>query len=114
MPPRRNPLKLNPLQCRTLAILQAIGAAQGPGTHDAATGEVAIAALPDPHGDHFHVGDAVVAGRDATGLTNEGVWKALDRKGLARANFPFAIRLTVAGLAYDTGIADSILHRAGR
>ena len=112
MPPKNNPLKLNPLQLRTLTILQAIarvpGAAQPVGD-----GELAIARFPDPHGDHFHLGDAVVAGKDATGLTNEAVWNALARKGLARADYPRQIVLTREGLGYDTGMADQVLHRSG-
>ena len=51
----------------------------------------------------FHLGDAVVAGKDATGLTNEAVWNALARKGLAQADYPRQIVLTAEGLGYDTG-----------
>ena len=52
MPPKYNPLKLNPLQLRTLTLFQAIAAipgaaAQLPG------GEVRIAQFPNAHGDHF-------------------------------------------------------------
>lgn len=111
MPPKQNPLKLNPLQLRTLTLLQAI--AQLP---DAATpgenGEVVISRFPNAHGDHFHLGDAVVAGRDATGLYNEAVWNALTRKGLAKAEWPRQITLTSEGLAYHTGLADEILHKS--
>lgn len=109
MPPRNNPLKLNPLQLRTLTLLQAI--ARVPGAAEAAqNGEVAIARFPQAHGDHFHLGDAVVAGKDATGLYNEAVWNALSRKGLARADWPRQIILTSQGLGYDTGLANEILH----
>jgi hypothetical protein len=52
-------------------------------------------------------------GRDATGLFNQAVWHALERKGLARADWPNAVTLTAAGLGYDTGDARSILHRSG-
>ena len=68
--------------------------------------------LPRPHGDHFHLGDAVVLTRDATGLANQAAWAALERKGLIRSRFPHAAVLTAAGLAYDTGLADAMLHRA--
>ncbi|HEY2070235.1 MAG TPA: hypothetical protein VGG48_11825 [Rhizomicrobium sp.] len=110
MPPRHNPLKLNPLQLRTLTLLQAIAripqaASSGPGP-----GEVTIEQFPDPHGDHFHLGDAVVSGKDATGLTNEKVWHALERKGIARADWPRGITLKPEGLAYDTGLAHEILR----
>jgi hypothetical protein len=50
--------------------------------------------------------------RDATGLANEAVWVALARKGLILSNFPDAAVVTPAGLAYDTGLAGTILHRA--
>jgi hypothetical protein len=111
MPPKQNPLKLNPLQLRTLTLLQAIvriprAASQG------ANGEVVISQFPAAHGDHFHLGDAVVAGKDATGLYNEAVWNALTRKGLARADWPHQIALTPLGLSYDTGLADEILKKA--
>ena len=49
---------------------------------------------------------------DVTGLRNENVWKALERKGLARPFQPFGIVLTGAGLAYDTRLRDRILLRA--
>lgn len=112
MPPRQNPLKLNPLQLRTLTLLQALArlpAASQPGPGQ---GEMTIHTFPQAHGDHFHLGDSVVAGRDATGLYNEAVWNALTRKGLARAEWPRQITLLAAGLAYDTGEAKSILHQA--
>jgi hypothetical protein len=112
MPPRNNPLKLNPLQLRTLTLLQALARAQGAALRNP-NGEVAISQFPNAHGDHFHMGDAVVAAKDATGLYNEAVWNALTRKGLARADYPRQIVLTSEGLGYDTGIADEILHRSG-
>jgi hypothetical protein len=111
MPPKQNPLKLNALQLRTLTLLQAMArlpdaASQG------MNGEVIIAKFPSAHGDHFHLGDAVVSGKNATGLYNEAVWNALTRKGLARADWPHQITLTPLGLSYDTGVANEILHRA--
>ena len=83
MPPKTNPRKLNPLQLRTLTLLQFIAripdaAKEGPGA-----GEITILSLPEAHGDHFHLGDAVVSGKDATGLYNENVWHALERKGVS-------------------------------
>ncbi|MBV8978096.1 MAG: hypothetical protein JO261_12900 [Alphaproteobacteria bacterium] len=107
MPPRNNPLKLNPLQLRTLTLLQALAklpeAEQG-------NGEVTISRFPQAHGDHFHLGDSVVAGKDATGLYNEAVWNALQRKGLAKSAYPRQIVLTQAGLGYETGLAGDILR----
>lgn len=109
MPPKNNPLKLNPLQLRTLTLLQTMARIPGAAAH-AGNGEVAISQFPQAHGDHFHLGDAVVAGKDATGLYNESVWNALARKGLARADYPRQIVLTVDGLGYDTGEAREILR----
>ena len=109
MPPRNNPAKLNPLQLKTLTLLQAI--ARLPGAASALPGgEVAITKFPNAHGDHFHLGDAMVDGKNATGLYNEAVWNALTRKGLARAEYPHQIALTQAGLGYDTGMAGEILR----
>ena len=79
-------------------------------TRNEESGEVFISNIPEPHGNHFHVGRRVVMASDATGLGNQAVWVALERKGLAKATFPFAITLTPAGLEYDTGLADVILH----
>ena len=113
MAPKINPLKLNPLQLRTLTLLQALAALpeaseQGPGE-----GEITIKAFPRAHADHFHLGEAVVSGHDATGLFNQAVWNALARKGLAASQWPESITLTAAGLGYETGLADAILHGSG-
>ena len=54
----------------------------------------------------------MVAARDATGLRNRSVWAALERKGLIRPKLPEAVVLTPLGQEYDTGLRDSILHRA--
>ena len=110
MAPRQNPLKLNPLQLRTLTLLQAIARIPG-AAGQTANGELVIAQFPQAHGDHFHLGDAMVSGKDATGLYNEAVWNALTRKGLARSDWPRQITLTRDGIAYDTGMADEILRR---
>lgn len=111
MPPRRNPLKLNPLQRKTLAIFQELARHPETSTHDDDNGEVLITQFPQPHGNHYHIGDALVSARDMTGITNESVWLALERKGLARSSFPIAVILTAAGLTYDTAIAEKILLR---
>lgn len=112
MPPKRNPLNLNPLQLRTLTLLQALARVPGFAVSGPGADEITIQRFPDAHGDHFHLGDAVVAGKDATGLYNEKVWHALDRKGLARAEYPHRITLLSSSLAYDTGLTDEILHRS--
>ena len=111
MPPKKNPLKLNKLQLKALTIMQAYAETES-GVSEGEEGGVTIT-MPPPHGDHFHVGAAVVLLRDATGLVNQGVWAALERKGLIRPLvFPTVCTLTQSGLDYDTGVGDSILHRA--
>lgn len=112
MPPRKNPLNLNPLQLKTLALLQELAQLEGHASPADESGHTIVSNLPRPHGDHFHVGSAVVMSRDATGLSNPAVWVALERKGLIRSHFPMAAVLTPAGLAYETGLRDAILHRS--
>jgi len=110
MAPKRNPLNLNALQLKTLTLLQALARLPD---HARPEGEgVRIDNLPHPHGDHFHLGDAVVLTRDASGLFNPAAWVALERKGLIKSMFPEAAVLTEAGLGYDTGLGGSILHHA--
>lgn len=113
MPSRRNPLNLNPLQLKTLTLLQELARLAGKPAAEDAPGGLAITELPHPHGDHFHLGAAVVAARDATGLRNPSVWAALERKGLVRPKLPEAVILTEAGQQYDTGLRDAILHSGG-
>jgi hypothetical protein len=110
MPPKKNPLNLNALQLKTLTLMQELARYPELSTTDAATGEVFLSQLPRAHGDHFHVGRRVVMSKDATGLTNQAVWVALERKGLIRSAFPMAVTLTAAGLEYATGMRDAILH----
>lgn len=111
MPQKLNPLKLNKLQLKTLTLLQELAGDPGITERDEVTGGARITSIPSPHGNHFHVGARVVMTSDATGLTNEGVWLALVRKGLAAAGvFPFSIVVTPAGLGYETGLRDLILH----
>src|SRR6185437_13665471 len=110
MPPKANPAKLNPLQLRTLTLLQAI-ARLSQASRVEEDGHVAITQFPHAHGDHFHLGEATVFTRDATGLENQMVWNALSRKGMIRAEWPHSIALTPEGLAYDTGLAGEILHQ---
>jgi len=113
MPAKRNPLNLNPLQLKTLTLLQELARIAGKPADEDDAGGLAITQLPDPHGDHFHLGDAVVAARDATGLRNPSVWAALERKGLIRPKLPEAVILTALGQQYDTGLREAILHIAG-
>ena len=110
MPPKRNPLNLNPLQLRTLTLLQALAKLPEFSRPGEEAGSVVVRP-PDPHGDHFHLGEAVVTTRDATGLHNPAVWVALERKGLIRSMYPDAAVLTALGLGYETGLRETILHR---
>lgn len=105
MPPKTNPLKLNKLQLRTLALAQVVANDPGSGQRDDVSGEVTLVNLPRPHGDHVHVGGFVIAARDASGFANPAVWTALARKGLTRTD-PMGVTLTVDGLNYDTGLSD--------
>ncbi len=112
VPSRPNPAKLNPLQLKTLTLLQAIARIPG-ASRPEEDGGVAILQFPHAHGDHFHLGDATVRSSDATGLENQNVWNALARKGLIRAEWPNQIALTTDGLVYETGMAGQILHQGG-
>jgi hypothetical protein len=108
MAPKSNPLKLNNLQLKTLTLFQEL--AKSPATSSQRDGgEVLITSLPRPHGNHFHLGSKVVMSKDATGLSNQSVWRALERKGLMRGEFPIAVILTPEGLSYDTRMAGQIL-----
>ena len=113
MPPKTKPQNLNPLQLKTLTLLQAIAKLDNFSKDGETPGERLITALPHAHGDHFHLGDAVVSASDATGLNNQAVWTVLERKGFVKTNFPQSATLTAEGIAYETGLADSILHKSG-
>ena len=107
---RPNPKRLNPLQLRTLTLLQALAREQAFADPPEPDGTVSIHTLPPAHGDHFHVGPVVVSVRDATGLGNPNVLNALARKGLLLAGRTDRPALTAEGLVYDTGIAAEILQ----
>ena len=110
MAAKKYPLNLNTLQLKTLTLLQEL--ARSPAHAETRPdGTVRVSQLPYPHGDHFHVGAAIVMARDANGLANPAAWVALERKGLIKSEFPDAAILTPAGLAYDTSLTETILHR---
>lgn len=112
MAPRKNPLKLNKLQLRTLLLFQELARHPETSTIDQQTGEARLSTMPHVHGDHIHVGGFVVSASDASGFSNQAVWRALQRKGLARSEFPAAITLTKDGLTYDTGLSDKLAQRS--
>jgi hypothetical protein len=109
---RPNPKKLNSLQLRTLAILQAIARQPALADPPEQDGTVSIHSLPHRHGDHLHVGGAVVSARDASGLGNPNVLNALARKGLVRHGPAGLPGLTLEGRNYQTGILATLLHDA--
>jgi LmbE family N-acetylglucosaminyl deacetylase len=111
MPAKRNPLHLNALQLRTLTLLQEL-ARLGAYSRSGEEPGTIVVHPPDPHGDHFHLGDAVVATRNASGFRNPAVWIALERKGLIRSMYPDGAVLTPAGLDYETGLRETILHKS--
>lgn len=103
MPPKKNPLRLNPLQLRTLAIAQVLARESDAAERHEASGEVTLHSLPNPHGNHFHIGPYTVPRQAASGLFNAAVWTALERKGLVRPGAGGSVTLTAEGLAYETG-----------
>lgn len=113
MPPKKNPLQLNSLQLRTLTLLQQLARLSDYSRPGEEPGSIAVR-TPDPHGDHFHLGDRVVAARDASGLRNPAVWVALERKGLIRSKYPDGAVVTALGLDYETGMGETLLHKPGR
>lgn len=108
---RSNPRKLNALQLKTLAILQAMAAERDFADPPDQDGTVLIHSMPHAHGNHFHVGPVAVLARDATGLGNPNVINALVRKGLLLGSPAGLPILTREGVAYDTGITAQILHQ---
>ena len=106
----KNSLKLNPLQNKTLVLRQALAADPDSSEKDEAEGSIKILKFPNPHGHHFHIGNHVISAKDANGLSNESVWKALQRKGLINCEYPVSISLTLAGQEYNSGISDTVLN----
>ncbi len=109
MPPKKNPLKLNKLQLRTLTLAQLLAQDPNYAQREETTGAVTLLQIPHAHGDHLHIGRFTVSKREASGLRNPAVWSALARKGLVRIDGPIAITLTAEGVSYDTGFGDRFL-----
>ena len=105
---RPNPLKLNALQAKTLAILQVLAGLADYAEPADAEGRIVLRQLPRAHGDHVHLGAGVIAAKDANGLFNPAVYGALERKGLAVLVGGGRPALTAAGAAYDTGMPDLV------
>jgi len=109
---KKNPLKLNTLQLKTLTLLQQLARSPNHAQPGDEEGSVFVSNFPPAHGDHFHIGDAVVLARDASGLNNPNVFAVLERKGLLRSMHPLGAMLTAEALNYETGLAGKVLHRA--
>ncbi len=107
---KKNPKKLNKLQLRTLALCQVLARQDGLTKTDEASGAVTILQMPQPHGDHVHIGPFVVSSRDVSGFSNPAVWVVLRRKGLVGEEAAMGVTLTVEGLGYDTGLSDKFIE----
>ncbi len=68
MPPKKNPLKLNKLQLRTLTVAQLLAEDPSLARRDETTGVVTLLQIPHAHGDHIHIGRFAVSTREASGL----------------------------------------------
>lgn len=100
-------IKLNALQNRTLALFQELARSEETSAPIDGSDEISIMYMPMPHGNHVHIGRFVVSAKDASGFNNEKVWQALERKGLARSEYPYQLILTKQGLSYETGFNDA-------
>ena len=108
MPIRKNPLRLNKLQLRTLALTQLMANDKEFSETNPGDGEVTVSTLPSPAGGTVQIGSIAVSARDASGLSNPVVWKALERKGIIRFDSSLRIVVTATGLNYDTGLGDKL------
>ncbi len=70
MPLKKNPLKLNKLQLRTLTLAQLLAQDPSLARRDEATGVVTLLQIPHAHGDHLHIGRFTVSTREASVLRN--------------------------------------------
>ncbi len=102
-------VKLNALQSKTLVLLQVMAKDDRMSAPGSIEGSRLIVSLPHAHGNHMHVGQFVVASKDATGLQNLSVWKALMRKGFVGENWPSEMLITQEGLEFSTGLEDKFM-----
>ncbi|MEK9828337.1 MAG: hypothetical protein VW774_09425 [Rhodospirillales bacterium] len=103
-------IRLNPLQQKTLTLLQEVARHPIFSEPEDSTGSIAIRMLPEPHGNHFHIGSRVVMSKDASGLRNQAVLRVLERKGMIEVRPGGTLVLTPVGRATETGLRDKILH----
>jgi len=101
--------KLNPLQSKTLVLLQLLAKDSESSSAVYGSEDIHITRLPHAHGNHMHVGEFVLAAKDASGLNNPAVWVALARKGFVRDNWQQEIILTPEGRAFSTGLENKFL-----
>ncbi len=106
---KRKTIKLNSLQSKTLILLQKLAVHPDSSSSIEGSEDIQITRLPHAHGNHMHVGDYVVAAKDASGLSNKSVWIALARKGFLRENWEEEIVITAEGLAFSTGLEDKFM-----
>jgi hypothetical protein len=102
-------IKLNPLQSKTLVLLQVLAKDPDSSAAVADSDDIRITRLPHAHGNHMHVGEYVIHSKDANGLNNPSVWVALSRKGFVRDTYPQEIIITAEGLAFSTGLEDKFM-----
>lgn len=100
-------IKLNALQNRTLALFQELAKSPETSAKIEGSDDISIMFIPEPHGDHVHIGKYVVSAKDASGFGNEKVWQALERKGLAKSEYPFRIILNKTGQEFNTKLLGS-------
>ena len=98
MAPRRNPLGLNPLQLRTLTLLQQLAQSPDYSQPGEDSGTIVLTRLPQPHGDHFHLGRAVVATRDAI---NRLIEEQIKQRMVASVAQDYAFRIVGRALPPD-------------
>lgn len=95
---------MNALQNRILALFQELAKSEETSAKIEGSDDVSIMFLPTPHGDHVNIGRFDVSAKDVSGLSNEIVWKALERKGLLKYEFPYRIILKPLGQSQETGL----------
>lgn len=106
------PVKLNALQKRTLALIQELAEESDLGLKDESSGNIRVHIHLHSHHDHVHIGRFTVSTRFASGLQNQNVWTALERKGLIVGQFPVSLDLTPEGQAVKTGVRQQMLEHS--